>query len=260
MGILNVTPDSFYTDSRVLDDQMLIDRVHGMLDDGASIIDVGGYSTRPFALEVSEKEELARLTHALDIIRSHFPNIVISVDTFRSAVADELIRHFGVDMINDISGGTMDAKMDEVVAFHQVPYVLMHIKGTVQTMHQRRMYQNVIHEMALFFAKRIQHLSEMGVCDIILDPGFGFSKSVEQNYVVLRNLSHFSMFEKPLLVGLSRKSMLYKPLNSDPEHVLAATIAANTMALSAGASILRVHDVKEAVQAVEVYRQTVIAS
>jgi dihydropteroate synthase len=260
MGILNVTPDSFYAASRVDDDHMLISRVQGLLDDGAAIIDVGGYSTRPFALEVSEKEELARLSHALEIIRHHFPNAVISVDTFRSTVADELIRHFGVEMINDISGGTMDGKMDEVVAYHQVPYVLMHIKGSVQTMHQMTSYRNVTHEIALFFAKRLQHLSELGVCDVILDPGFGFSKSVEQNFTVLRNLSHFQMFEKPLLVGLSRKSMLYKPLNTDPEHVLPATIAANTIALAAGASILRVHDVKEAVQAIEVYKQTVVAS
>jgi dihydropteroate synthase len=260
MGILNVTPDSFYAASRVDDDHMLISRVQGLLDDGAAIIDVGGYSTRPFALEVSEKEELARLSHALEIIRHHFPNAVISVDTFRSTVADELIRHFGVEMINDISGGTMDGKMDEVVAYHQVPYVLMHIKGSVQTMHQMTSYRNVTHEIALFFAKRLQHLSELGVCDVILDPGFGFSKSVEQNFTVLRNLSHFQMFEKPLLVGLSRKSMLYKPLNTDPEHVLPATIAANTIALTAGASILRVHDVKEAVQAIEVYKQTVVAS
>jgi dihydropteroate synthase len=260
MGILNVTPDSFYAASRVDDDHMLISRVQGLLDDGAAIIDVGGYSTRPFALEVSEKEELARLSHALEIIRHHFPNAVISVDTFRSTVADELIRHFGVDMINDISGGTMDGKMDEVVAYHQVPYVLMHIKGSVQTMHQMTSYRNVTHEIALFFAKRLQHLSELGVCDVILDPGFGFSKSVEQNFTVLRKLSHFQMFEKPLLVGLSRKSMLYKPLNTDPEHVLPATIAANTIALTAGASILRVHDVKEAVQAIEVYKQTVVAS
>lgn len=260
MGILNVTPDSFYAESRVRNKQMLMDRVQGMLDDGATIIDVGGFSTRPFALEISEKEELSRLSDALEIIRSQFPHAVISVDTFRSSVADELIRNFGVDMINDISGGTMDPKMDELIAYHQIPYVLMHIKGNVQTMHQLKSYQNLMHEIALFFAKRIQRLSELGVCDIILDPGFGFSKSIEQNYTVLHHLSHFNMFEKPLLVGLSRKSMLYKPLNTDPEHALAATIAANTLALTAGASILRVHDVKEAVHAIAVYQQTISAS
>lgn len=256
MGILNVTPDSFYAESRTDTTDAIINRAQTILEEGGTIIDIGGYSTRPFAMEVSEKEELDRLSLALVIIRERFPDTIISVDTYRANIADHVIRNFGVDIINDVSGGTLDRHMDEVIAFHQVPYILMHMKGTPQTMQQFTNYKNLFHEVSLFFTKRIQELSELGVNDIIIDPGFGFAKTTKQNFELLRHLSQFTLFEKPILVGLSRKSMLFKTLNIDPSHSLPATIAANTIALMSGASILRVHDVKEAVQTIKIYENT----
>ncbi|MBB3188000.1 dihydropteroate synthase [Microbacter margulisiae] len=256
MGILNVTPDSFYAESRTDTTDAIINRAQTILEEGGTIIDIGGYSTRPFAMEVCEKEELDRLSLALAIIRERFPDAIISVDTYRANIADYVIRNFEVDIINDVSGGTLDRHMDEVIAFHQVPYILMHMKGTPQTMQQFTNYKNLFHEVSLFFTKRIQELSELGVNDIIIDPGFGFAKTTKQNFDLLRHLSQFTLFEKPILVGLSRKSMLFKTLNTDPSHSLPATIAANTIALMSGASILRVHDVKEAVQTIKTYENT----
>jgi dihydropteroate synthase len=256
MGILNVTPDSFYPESRANTEERMIARATTILAEGGSIIDIGGYSTRPFAVEVTEKEELERLFGALTVIRKHFPDAILSVDTYRAHVADQVIREFAVDIINDISGGTLDPLMDEVIAYHQIPYILMHMRGTPQTMQQFTSYKNLFREVSLFFAQRIQRLSELGVNDIVLDPGFGFAKTTAQNFELLRHLSRFSLFEKPLLVGLSRKSMLYKSLHTDSEHCLPATIAVNTIALMGGASILRVHDVNEAVQAIAMYQNT----
>jgi dihydropteroate synthase len=256
MGILNVTPDSFYTESRANSEERIIARAKTILDEGGKIIDIGGYSTRPFAVEVSEKEEMKRLVLALSIIRKYFPNSILSVDTYRANIADQVIREFDVDIINDISGGVLDPRMDEIIAFHKVPYILMHMKGTPQTMQQFTIYKNLVQEVTLFFAQRIQRLSELGVNDIVLDPGFGFAKTVVQNFELLKHLSEFSLFEKPLLIGLSRKSMFFKTLNTDAEHSLPATIAANTIALMGGASILRVHDVKEAVQTIAIYKNT----
>ena len=256
MGILNVTPDSFYPESRANTEERMIARVKAILAEGGTIIDIGGYSTRPFAVEVTENEEMERLFGALTIIRKHFPDAILSVDTYRAHVADQVIREFAVDIINDISGGTLDPRMDEVIAYHQVPFILMHMRGTPQTMQQFTTYKNLFHEVSLFFAQRIQRLSELGVNDIVLDPGFGFAKTIAQNFELLRHLSRFSLFEKPLLAGLSRKSMLYKTLHTDAEHSLPATIAVNTIALMGGASILRVHDVSEAVQAIAMYENT----
>lgn len=256
MGILNVTPDSFYAESRANAEESIIARVKNILAEGGTIIDIGGYSTRPFAIEVTEKEEMERLFRALAIIRKHFPDAILSVDTYRAHVADQVIREFSVDIINDISGGTLDERMDEIIAFHQVPYILMHMRGTPQTMQQFTTYKDLFHEVSLFFAQRIQRLAALGVNDIVLDPGFGFAKTSAQNFELLRHLSRFLLFEKPILAGISRKSMLYKSLHTDAEHVLPATIAANTMALMGGASILRVHDVKEAVQAIAIYENT----
>jgi len=256
MGILNVTPDSFYSESRATTEERILARVKAILAEGGTIIDIGGASTRPFAVEISEKEEMKRLYGALTIIRKHFPDAILSVDTYRAHIADQVIREFSVAIINDISGGTLDARMDEVIAYHQVPYILMHMRGTPQTMLQLTNYKDLFHEISLFFAHRIQRLSELGVNDIVLDPGFGFAKTITQNFELLRHLARFSLFEKPLLVGLSRKSMLYKTLQTDATHSLPATIAVNTIALMGGASILRVHDVSEAVQAIAMYENT----
>ena len=256
MGILNVTPDSFYEKSRVNTEERMIARVEAILAEGGAIIDIGGYSTRPFAVEVTEKEEMRRLFEALSIIRKHFPDAILSVDTYRAHVADQVIREFAVDIINDISGGTLDPLMDETIAYHQVPYILMHMIGTPQTMQQFTTYKNLFLEVTLFFAQRIQRLSELGVNDIVLDPGFGFSKTATQNFELLKHFSRFALFEKPLLAGLSRKSMLYKTLHTDADHSLPATIAVNIIALMSGASILRVHDVNEAVQAIAMFENT----
>lgn len=256
MGILNVTPDSFYSKSRIQSEEEILDRCEAILSEGGSIIDIGGYSTRPTADSVSENEEKERLFWALEIIKKRFPEAILSVDTFRASIAEAVIKDFGVDIINDVSGGTLDDKMFEVIAKYNVPYILMHMRGTPQTMQSLTEYDNFMEDIMHFFAEKIRDLTAMGVSDIILDPGFGFAKTTEQNFELLRELSNFRIFDRPVLAGLSRKSMLYKSLNTDAEHSLTATIAANTLALAGGASILRVHDVKEAVETIAIFRQT----
>lgn len=256
MGILNVTPDSFYSKSRIQSEEDILDRCEAILSEGGSIIDIGGYSTRPTADSVSENEEKERLFWALEIIKKQFPEAILSVDTFRASVAEAVIKDFGVDIINDVSGGTLDEKMFEVIAKYNIPYILMHMRGTPQTMQSLTEYDNFMEDIMHFFAERIRDLTAMGVSDIILDPGFGFAKTTEQNFELLRELSNFRIFDRPVLAGLSRKSMLYKSLNTDAEHSLTATIAANTLALAGGASILRVHDVKEAVETIGIFRHT----
>jgi dihydropteroate synthase len=256
MGILNVTPDSFYSQSRVETEHEIVARAAQILDEGGSIIDIGGYSTRPVAEEIDEKTEADRLFFALDAIKKHFPEAILSVDTFRAPVAEKVITTFGVDIINDVSGGTLDDRMFETVARYQVPYILMHMRGTPKTMQQMTDYDDPESDLMRFFAERINRLTELGVSDIIIDPGFGFAKTIRQNFRLLRDLSHFQIFGRPILAGLSRKSMLYKSLECTPEQCLAATVAANTMALNGGASVLRVHDVKEAVDTIAVYRMT----
>lgn len=260
MGILNVTPDSFYEDSRTISDINILKRAENILTQGGTIIDIGGYSTRPTSIDISASEEISRVTRALSLIKKEFPEAIISIDTFRAEVADKVISDFEVDIINDVSGGELDDNMFETIARHQTPYILMHMRGTPQTMQLMTDYENITEEIMRFFAEKIIRLTQLGVSDIILDPGFGFAKTVSQNFELLHNLASFLTLERPLLVGLSRKSMLYKTLNTDAQHSLAATITANTLALAGGASILRVHDVKEASDAIAIYQQTIATS
>ena len=252
MSIINVTPDSFYPGSRVSDEVALIAAVERAVEEGTDMIDLGGYSTRPGAPEVSEDEELKRITDALSIIRKHWPKLPVSVDTFRAKVARESVVNYEADIINDISGGQIDEQMFPVVAELNVPYILMHMRGTPQTMQQFTNYDAIIPEMLSYFSEKIELLRSMGFNkEVIIDPGFGFSKTLEQNYEVMSGLEHFLTFEQPLLVGISRKSMIYKLLGGTSEEALNGTTVLNTFALMHGAHILRVHDTKAAVEAVK---------
>lgn len=253
MGILNVTPDSFYESSRCVDVQKAIERAKQIIDEGGDIIDVGAYSSRPGAEDVSEEEEIARLRSVLPLIRERYPDTIISVDTFRSRVARFVVEECGVDMINDIMGGEGDEDMFETVAQLKVPYILMHMRGTPQTMQKNTEYGNIMVEMITYFSEKIEKLRLLGVNDVILDPGFGFAKSLEQNYNILKNLADIAQFKLPLLVGVSRKSMIYRPLNISPEESLIGTVALNTLSLTKGADILRVHDVKECVETIKIF-------
>ncbi|KOY86491.1 dihydropteroate synthase [bacterium 336/3] len=244
MGILNITPDSFYDGGKYLSENDILEQAEKLILQGADILDIGGYSTRPNAQEVSEKEEINRVIPAIQMIKKHFPATILSIDTFRADVAKEAIEN-GADIINDISGGQLDDKMFEIVANLQVPYILMHSRGNPQTMNQLTHYENILLEILHFFEKRIQKLHILGVKDIILDLGFGFAKTKEQNFYLLKHLSYFKTLNLPLLVGISRKSMIYKTLDVTPEQSLNGTSVLNTFALSQGAHILRVHDVKE---------------
>ena len=253
MGIVNVTPDSFYSASRFQKEKFIIQAVEKMLSAGAFMIDLGAYSTRPGATQISVDEENERLKYALNIIIKRFPELLISVDTFRAPVARYVVREFGVGMINDIGGGTLDAEMFETIADLQVAYVLMHMRGTPQNMQDLTEYENVTSEVLSFLQKRIAQLHLLGVNDIIADPGFGFAKTIEQNFRLLRELNYLKALNVPLLTGLSRKSMIYKTLESDASNALNGTTALHMLALNNGAKILRVHDVKEAVEAVKLY-------
>jgi len=250
MGVLNVTPDSFYDGGRYTDEASILAQVEKMLRDGADVIDVGGYSTRPGAREISEEEELNRATNAIRTILKTFPEAVLSVDTFRSAVAKAAIRE-GASMINDISGGEMDKKMFDTVASLHVPFVLMHMRGTPQTMTHLSHYDNLMKDMTDYFHQKIHQLHQLGVTDIIIDPGFGFAKTPEQNFDILKNLNYFRILGKPVLAGLSRKSTIWRTLETSPEGSLNGTTVLNTVALLNGASFLRVHDVKEAVECIK---------
>ncbi len=252
MGIVNVTPDSFYSASRTTSDTEILKRCEKVANEGADIIDIGAYSSRPGAINISEEEELNRLIPALTIIRKRFPYFLLSVDTFRSGVAQKVIDEFDVQMINDISGGEMDDKMFTTVARNKVPYIMMHMKGNPQTMQQNTDYKNFIKDIFQYFATRIDLAKREGITDIIIDPGFGFGKSLEQNYELLNRLDEFRIFELPILAGLSRKSMISKVVETDTNEALAGTIAANTLALLGGANILRVHDVKEAMDTIKI--------
>lgn len=251
MGIINVTPDSFYSGSRVADEQMLAERVGLMLADGADVLDVGACSTRPGSDQVDEQEEMRRLQWSLQVIRSVAPDVMVSVDTYRSHVARRCVEEWGVDIINDISGGTIDDDMFRTVAQLRVPYVLMHMRGTPDTMAGLTDYENVAAEVLEWLARRIDDLRQMGVADVIVDPGFGFAKTLEQNYELLARLEAFHALDAPLLVGVSRKRMIYSPLGCDADAALNGTTVVNTLALQQGAHILRVHDVQAAVQAVK---------
>ncbi len=251
MGIINVTPDSFYGGSRVADEGMLIERVRQMLAEGADVIDVGACSTRPGSQQVDAQGEMDRLQWALAAIRCEFPDTIVSVDTYRAQVARRCVEEWGTDIINDISGGMIDQEMFATVAQLGVPYVLMHTRGTPETMSQLTDYHNVAAEVLEWMARRIDELRQMGVADVIADPGFGFAKTVEQNYELLARLDAFHALDAPLLVGVSRKRMIYTPLHCDADGALNGTTVVNTIALMHGAHILRVHDVKAAAEAVE---------
>lgn len=249
MGILNVTPDSFYAESRTSDEEHIAARVQQLMDDGADMIDIGGYSSRSGADDVSPEEEMNRLRRGLRVVRRLYPEVPISVDTFRADVARMCVEEEGADIINDISGGMMDRQMFRTVARLGVPYILMHMQGTPDTMQQAPHYDNLRREVMLYFAERIDRLCQMGAKDVIVDPGFGFGKTLEHNYELFHHLDDFKLFNLPLLVGISRKSMIYKLLGGTPQTSLNGTTVLNTIALMKGAHILRVHDVKEAVEA-----------
>ena len=252
MGILNATPDSFYAGSRTQTEAEIAARVHQIVDEGAGIIDVGAYSSRPGADDVPAEEEARRLRHALDIVRREAPDAIISVDTFRADVAKMCIEEGGAHIINDISGGTLDKNMFRTVARLRVPYILMHIQGEPHTMQQAPHYNNLEQEVFLFLSQRVDQLRQLGVADIILDPGFGFGKTLAHNYELMNRLEDFREFDLPLLVGISRKSMIHKLLGTTPAEALGGTIALNTIALMKGAHILRVHDVRAAVETVRI--------
>jgi dihydropteroate synthase len=251
MGIVNLTPDSFYSSSRVSRED-LISKVGEMINEGVDIIDIGGYSSRPGAADIDETEELNRVVNAISTIKDSFPDCVISIDTFRSKVAQKAIEA-GADIINDISGGQSDNEMFDVVAHHNVPYVLMHMRGTPKTMQHLTHYDDMMGELIHFFSERIQQLNLKGVHDIIIDPGFGFSKTRAQNFYLLQHLSELHILNTPILAGLSRKSFIYKSLNIEVGDALNGTSAVNMLALQQGVEILRVHDVKECKELVNLY-------
>ena len=253
MGILNATPDSFFAGSRKQTERELIERVQQILSEGGSIIDVGAYSTRPGAAVVSAEEEWQRLEQALRIVHREAPEAILSVDTFRADIARRCVETFGVSIVNDISGGDADAQMFDTVADLRVPYVLMHCQGTPQTMQQAPTYKNVTAEVVTDLSRKVRQLRQRGARDIIIDPGFGFGKTLEHNYTLLRQLEDFRIFDLPLLVGISRKSMITRPLDITADEALNGTTALNAFALMKGANILRVHDVKAATEVVKLY-------
>ena len=252
MGILNATPDSFYNASRMEGEKEIAHRALQIISEGGDIIDVGAYSTRPGADEVTLEEEMNRLRYALDIVTKVAPEAIISVDTFRADVAKMCVEECGAHIINDISGGTMDRRMFRTVAHLGVPYVLTHIQGTPQTMQQQCQYEDLIADIMLYFSQRVNDLRALGAKDIILDPGFGFGKTLAQNYELMQHLDDFSEFGLPLLVGVSRKSMIHQLLGVTPAESLTGTIALQTVALTKGANIIRAHDVREAVESISI--------
>lgn len=259
MGILNVTPDSFYDNSRCPDATTVAKRVTALISEGADMIDVGGYSSRPGCADVSVDEEKRRLAIGFEAIRRQCPEAIISVDTFRAEVARWSVEEWNVQIINDISGGEMDDKMFDTVARLNVPYVMMHMRGTPEVMMQDQYlhYEDVTADVLQYFAKKIDRLTHMGINDIIVDPGFGFSKTIDDNYRLMSHIDEFTQLGLPLLVGISRKSMIYKLLGTTPKESLNGTTALNVLALIGGANILRVHDVKEAVEAVKIVTKTI---
>lgn len=250
MGILNITPDSFYDGGKYHSQAQILRQTEKMLSEGATIIDIGGYSTRPYADDIAEKEEKKRILNAIHLLLKHFPNILISVDTFRASVAEAAVGE-GACMINDISGGNLDENMFATVAKLQVPYILMHSRGTPQTMMTMTDYKNLLVDVMTYFHQKVATLRSLGVEDIIIDLGIGFAKTQEQNFELLKNLAIFRLLNVPILVGVSRKSLIYKTLQITPEEALNGTTVLNSLALLNGASILRVHDVKEAAQVIK---------
>jgi dihydropteroate synthase len=254
MGILNITPNSFFDGGKYKNENELLERVEKMLSEGADFLDVGAYSSKPNAEFVSEEEEISRIIPVVNLLQKHFPEIILSIDTFRAGVAKICIEN-GASIINDISAGKLDEKMLETIAKFQVPYIMMHMKGTPQTMQEYTQYDDIIKEMLYYFSERISTARAFGINDLIVDPGFGFSKTLEQNFALMQKMELFQMLELPLLVGISRKSMIYKTLETNAEKALNGTTVLNTVALTKGAKILRVHDVKEAVECVRLFNK-----
>jgi len=254
MGILNITPNSFYDGGKHSDEKSVLFQVEKMLEEGATFIDIGAYSSKPSAEFVSEVEEIERLVPAIQLVLKHFPDTLISVDTFRAKVAKTGIQN-GACIINDISAGSLDSAMMETVAKLQVPYIMMHMKGNPQTMQSLASYQNIIKEMLFYFSEKVAQARSLGINDLLIDTGFGFAKTKEQNFEVMNNLELFQMLELPILVGVSRKSMIYKTLETSAEFALNGTTVMNTIALQKGAKILRVHDVKEAMETIKLVSQ-----
>ncbi len=255
MGIVNVTPDSFYKGNRFMTDRSVLSAVEKMMAENVDIIDIGGYSTRPGANFISQDEEIKRVSEGIEVILKKYPEAIISVDTFRSAVVRHVVKEFKIAMINDIGGGTLDDLMFETIANLELAYILMHTKGSPQLMQSNTQYENLVSEVLLFLEKRLAQLHLLGVKDVVIDPGFGFAKTQEQNYQLLNKLHYLKELQVPILAGLSRKSMLYNLLQTDATGALNATVGANMLALMGGASILRVHDVKEAKQAVSIFME-----
>ena len=255
MGILNVTPDSFYSGSRKQTEWEIRERVEQIVNEGGQMIDIGAYSSRPGADDVSEEEEMRRLREGMKIVKELAPDMPASVDTFRADVAKMCVEELGVGIINDISGGELDKDMFKTVAKLGVPYILMHMKGTPQTMQQAPHYDDLMKEVMMYFAEKVQKLRDLGQKDIIIDPGYGFAKTLDHNYQLLRQQEMLQVFDLPLLVGISRKSMIYRLLDTCPQEALNGTSVLNTIALQKGANILRVHDVKECVEVVKIVRK-----
>ncbi len=254
MGIINVTPNSFYDGGKHVDEKSILLQVEKMLLEGATFIDIGGYSSKPNAEFVSEEEELQRILPIVQKVLNEFPETIISIDTFRSKVAKETIES-GAALINDISAGNLDEEMLQTVANLRIPYIMMHMKGTPQTMRKMTHYENIIKEMIFYFSERVAKARSLGINDLIIDPGFGFAKTLEQNFEVLNKLELFQILELPLLAGVSRKSMIYKTLDTKAEFALNGTTSLNTISMMKGAKILRVHDVKEALECVKLFNQ-----
>lgn len=259
MGILNVTPNSFYDGGKYKSEKEILYQTEVMLDEGAAFIDIGAYSSKPNAEFVSEQEELERILPVIHLILKHFPDAILSVDTFRSQVANMCIEN-GVAIINDISAGNLDNKMLEIIAKCNVPYIMMHMRGNPQTMQSLTQYENIVKEMLLYFSEKVAQARSFGIDDLILDPGFGFAKTIEQNFEVLQKMELFQTMELPILAGLSRKSMIYKTMNVSTQEALNGTTVLNTIALIKGATILRVHDVKEAIECVTLFNKTNVKS
>ena len=255
MGILNLTPDSFFEGSRVrLEEKMILNTAEKMISEGADFLDIGGYSTRPGALDISMEEEVQRVAPGISLIKREFPETLISVDTFRSGVAKHAVES-GADLINDISAGNLDPQMLSTVVQLNIPYIAMHMRGTPQTMQGEAVYQDLIPEILSYFSQKLEQFRKLGIKDVIIDPGFGFAKTREQNFQLLRDLKRFNALGLPILAGVSRKSMIYKTLQISPSEALNGTTALNMFALSQGANILRVHDVKEAKETVTLFEQ-----
>ncbi len=257
MGILNITPDSFYDGGRYTKMDQIKQHIEQMILQEADIIDIGAYSSRPGARHIKANEELVRLKPVLNLILKNYPQIIVSIDTFRSEIAEIVVKDFGVAMINDISSGDIDKNMPETIARLQVPYIIMHMQGTPANMQENPVYNNLLDDIIRYFSKKLAVLKDLAVHDVIIDPGFGFGKTIDHNYQLLNNLQEFKIFGLPLLAGLSRKSMIYKLLDSKPDNALNGTTVLNTIALQKGANILRVHDVAEAKQTIRLVNKCI---